>query len=82
MIVGVLFFGLAGLGLIYIGVLTLNGTYKKWYLGPRIFPPQAIVYGAIPFGAACVELSIILMLTSLLGPDIAGIIMAFPIVSI
>ncbi len=54
--IGVIFFGIVGSILIYLGMITLNGTYKKWYLGPHIFPPQAIVYGAIPFGISGIGL--------------------------
>ena len=54
-----------GSAFIYLGIVVLNGTYKKWYLGPRIFPPQAIVYATIPIGVGFLELTIILLLSSI-----------------
>lgn len=69
-----LIFGLSGLGFIYAGIRILEGKYKIWYLGPRIFPPQAIIYGLIPFGFAGLELCIITLLPYHLSPDVIGAI--------
>jgi len=70
--IAVLINGIIGLVFIYLGFITLNGSYKIWYLGPQIFPPQAVVYGTIPTGIAFLEISMILILAPLLGPDITG----------
>ncbi len=64
--------GLTGIIFVYLGIITLNGSYKKWYLGPRIFPPQALVYASIPFGVAAIELCLIVIFTSSLNPDTTG----------
>ncbi len=64
--------GVIGITFLYLGVITLNGSYKVWYLGPKIFPPQAIVYGTIPVGIAFLEISVLSIFAPLLGPDIAG----------
>ena len=53
-----LLIGIIGIVFIYLGVITLNGSYKQWYLGPKIFPPQALVYASIPFGIAAIELCV------------------------
>jgi hypothetical protein len=65
----VLFTSLAGLVLIYFGIIVRIGAFKRWYLGPRIFPPQAIVYGAIPFGIAAIELCVIVVFTPYPNPN-------------
>lgn len=65
----VLFTGLAGFALVYFGILMRVGAFKRWYLGPRIFPPQAITYGAIPFGVAAIELCVVIVLTPHPNPN-------------
>lgn len=71
---GVLTAGIIGFVFTYLGIITLNGSYKTWYLGPRIFPPQAIVYGTIPIGIASFEISVISIFVPLLGPDIPSML--------
>lgn len=72
-------FGLTGIIFIYLGLITLNGSYKRWYLGPKIFPPQAIVYSVIPFGIAGIEIFVIGIFSPYLGPDTTGWVIAFTV---
>ncbi len=76
MIMVMLFTGLWGIALIYFGIAILVGDFKRWYLGPRIFPPQAIVYGSVLFGLAAIELCVIVALASYLDPDTTGWVVA------
>ncbi len=67
----ILITGLIGAVLIYLGAITLDGSFKKWYLGPRTFPPQAIVYATIPTGLGFIEICIILALSPIMDFDTA-----------
>ena len=71
----IFFLGIVGCVLIYLGVITLNGTYKKWYLGPRVFPSQAYAYMGIPLGIVALEMCIIGLLSPLFNPDTIGWLM-------
>lgn len=71
--------GIVGIVFIFLGVITLNGSYKRWYLGPQIFPPQAIVYATIPLGLVAIELCVVLIFGPYLEPDIAAGIALFTV---
>jgi hypothetical protein len=79
MVMVILITGLGGIVLVHLGIRVLTGTFKRWYLGPRIFPPQAVVYGSIPFGIAAIELCIIATFVHFPDPDTTGWVMALTV---
>jgi hypothetical protein len=63
-----LFWGLFGFLVLSGGIAHLTGRFKRWFTGPRIYPPQAILYGSIPLGVASIVLSAAVGLSQRLGP--------------
>ena len=65
-----------------LGTLMHSGAYKTWYLGPHIFPPQAVVYATIPVGIAFVILAIMVLFAPNFDPDTNGFMVTFCVLPI
>lgn len=73
-------FGILGCILIYNGLAIKQGTLKRWYLGSKIFPPQALAYILMPLGLIGVEIFVMGLLSSLFTPDTNGWILGFIVI--